>query len=486
MPLHTGEKISEHIFLITILSGRVWVVDPTWQQFLSPEQWSDDLPKVLVADLHDLAGMLREYGVKQQDRLYWVKGLLQNRELFARVKALPGYDIERIMSDAMEEDGSAAQRAGSPEFLELNERWLKTSTALMKAMLKYSYSVYKDEDQQSRAMNLFGDAIAFFGFALGSINSQGGKDLKGYQNADKDLQVLRRRLELFSDISNKPRLRRAADLALEEKEFIEAGLFTQAFADQVRSVKQSIWDKEYPAIKGVLERLMKPDGASAAQSSFKSGTRKIPVALYVAGAGEMPEVVAYGFTGITRKDAALYLADSRMRALNPEVVKGVPLAPGQAMRIMATRKYYYVSKAGDTLVDLNGMFYAEHGDAGLLRIAAINKMLWDQHGAAGPLPAGTRLTIGYGYGEMGRIDNGTLLLPEGTVPAEDSSSVDYAMEQKLRNGGIDFSSLGFSVSEGGALDLDWPAFAAGNVPALDQLTPVVTGFASVESLPGLI
>ncbi|MEI6438511.1 MAG: hypothetical protein WCO69_07170 [Candidatus Omnitrophota bacterium] len=68
-------------------------------------------------------------------------------------------------------------------------------------------------------------------------------------------------------------------------------------------------------------------------------------------------------------------------------------------------------------------------------------------------------------------------------PDEATFSLDAA---QLPVGGIDLTSLGFSVSESGALDLDWPIFQSGSTPALNQLTPVITGFALVESLPGLL
>ncbi|MBF0388145.1 MAG: HEAT repeat domain-containing protein [Candidatus Omnitrophica bacterium] len=57
---------------------------------------------------------------------------------------------------------------------------------------------------------------------------------------------------------------------------------------------------------------------------------------------------------------------------------------------------------------------------------------------------------------------------------------------KASYGGIDFAGLGFVVTEGGALDLDWPKTLPDGHPVLNDLTPIVVGIVPAASVPGLV
>lgn len=113
LPLHPGERIDEHAFLLTFWQDRVFIIDATWQQFLKPAQWTAGMPRVLMVDLKGLVTTLSSYGVAYHDRLYWLNGLWQNEELLAHLRRMPGYNVDDIIQDAVNTDSAARRVEGN-------------------------------------------------------------------------------------------------------------------------------------------------------------------------------------------------------------------------------------------------------------------------------------------------------------------------------------------------------------------------------------
>lgn len=94
--LDTEENAGQHHFLIAEHQGRFWLVDPTWQQFVRPENRAG-LDKVLLVELKEFAGFVSKAGVVDSpDRHVWQNGVALNPALLARIRATAGYEDFRV------------------------------------------------------------------------------------------------------------------------------------------------------------------------------------------------------------------------------------------------------------------------------------------------------------------------------------------------------------------------------------------------------
>lgn len=62
----------DHSYLLNIgEDGNETIIDPTWQQFLKPNQISDSLPKVLIGSREEVIEEARVAGVPEKALEYW-------------------------------------------------------------------------------------------------------------------------------------------------------------------------------------------------------------------------------------------------------------------------------------------------------------------------------------------------------------------------------------------------------------------------------
>lgn len=62
----------DHSYLLnTSEDGNETIIDPTWQQFLKPNQISDSLPKVLIGSREEVIEKARVAGVPEKALEYW-------------------------------------------------------------------------------------------------------------------------------------------------------------------------------------------------------------------------------------------------------------------------------------------------------------------------------------------------------------------------------------------------------------------------------
>jgi hypothetical protein len=74
-----------HDFIIIFFNGRVWILDPTWQQFLKQGEFSEDHPKILLVDVARLDEKLDAMKVLKDNRHYWYSGLLRDTIVMERI-----------------------------------------------------------------------------------------------------------------------------------------------------------------------------------------------------------------------------------------------------------------------------------------------------------------------------------------------------------------------------------------------------------------
>jgi len=67
-----------HDFIIIFFSGRAWILDLTWQQFLKEGKDSKNLPKILLVDVAHLDQKLDEMKVLKENRHYWYSALARD------------------------------------------------------------------------------------------------------------------------------------------------------------------------------------------------------------------------------------------------------------------------------------------------------------------------------------------------------------------------------------------------------------------------
>jgi len=80
----------EHQFLLLFYKGTFWVIDPTYQQFLSLDK-RDTNQKVLIARLENLPKEARELEISGPVDP-WMRAIKADKELFERITSTPGYE----------------------------------------------------------------------------------------------------------------------------------------------------------------------------------------------------------------------------------------------------------------------------------------------------------------------------------------------------------------------------------------------------------
>ncbi|MBF0531449.1 MAG: hypothetical protein HQK55_19695, partial [Deltaproteobacteria bacterium] len=76
-----------HYFLVVLFRGHLWVVDPSWQQFLpnSIPLLNNGFPKVMIIEINDLIKNFPKMEVLG-NRNIWQEGIIENSEIIERLK----------------------------------------------------------------------------------------------------------------------------------------------------------------------------------------------------------------------------------------------------------------------------------------------------------------------------------------------------------------------------------------------------------------
>lgn len=74
-----GWVVTTHEFFLVEIEGEIWVVDPTWQQFLSEPD--PGKPKVLKSRLNELEVTLKKFGIQDRELAVWKDALSKRKKL---------------------------------------------------------------------------------------------------------------------------------------------------------------------------------------------------------------------------------------------------------------------------------------------------------------------------------------------------------------------------------------------------------------------
>ena len=74
-----GWVVTTHEFLLVEIEGEIWVVDPTWQQFLAKPD--PGKPKVLKSRLNELEVTLKKFGIQDRELAIWKDALSKRKKL---------------------------------------------------------------------------------------------------------------------------------------------------------------------------------------------------------------------------------------------------------------------------------------------------------------------------------------------------------------------------------------------------------------------
>ena len=87
---HNPWDINLHEFIVSIHEGKVFIIDPTYQQLI-PTAKPGPAYKVLTVELSQASDMAKLFGIPEAARI-WMIGIKQDPALFERIKSLPGYE----------------------------------------------------------------------------------------------------------------------------------------------------------------------------------------------------------------------------------------------------------------------------------------------------------------------------------------------------------------------------------------------------------
>jgi len=69
------QSVEFHIFLVVLYKGHLWVVDPTWQQYLDDSiRHKNKYPKVMIVEVDKIKDFLKDI-IPEKTRNIWIKGL---------------------------------------------------------------------------------------------------------------------------------------------------------------------------------------------------------------------------------------------------------------------------------------------------------------------------------------------------------------------------------------------------------------------------